>query len=194
MIKQIFKEFYKASGGFALLDLAVSMAVSSVLIGGMATSIHQLMSFPTDIESGSVAIQQSQNFSYWISRDGQMAQTVSIGDNPNTTENETLSFSWVGVKRTDANNNDYIDTFTVLYLYDSGKLSRYRHLHTDKYSSNGNLVGFTDSETTAAIAEYVSDIQGIVSNAELTVAATFSFNGAQVQRTYGITPRANIMN
>ena len=193
MMRQMFKEFSRASSGFTLIELAVGIAIGSVLIGGLVTSIYQLVFFPPKVQANSVVMQQAQNLSYWISRDSQMIQTIDIGDDPGTVENEAFTFSWVGLKRTDIDQNEYIDTFLVRYLYDGDKLSRYEHIHVDKYDSNGDLISSNDSQKATVIAEHCSSIEGSLNNAGLTVSATFSYSDTQVQRTYDITPRANTL-
>lgn len=194
MMRRMFKGFNRANSGFTIVELAFSMTISSLLIGGLVTSIHHLISLPPRIQANSVVMQQAQNLSYWLSRDAQMIQTFTAGDSPVTSENEALTFSWVCMKRTDGQDNDYIDTFLVRYLYESGRLSRCEKLHTDKYNSNGELIGSTDSQKMMVVAEHVSGILGSLVSTGLKVSATFSYSGTQVERTYDITPRANILN
>lgn len=193
-MKRIFKDFNKSSSGFTLLELAIAIAISSVLLGGLITAIYQLTHYPAKVQANAVVIQQAQNLSYWISRDGQMIQDVDLVDDPNTVENEAFTFSWVGEKETDINKNEYIYTFLVRYICDTGRLSRYEHLHTDIYDSDGYLISSTDNQKITVIAEYVSDIVGSMSNAGLAVSATFSYDNTQVQRTYDITPRVYFLN
>jgi prepilin-type N-terminal cleavage/methylation domain-containing protein len=192
MMRKLFKKFNRANSGFTFIELAVSMAIGSVLIAGLAGSIHQIVFFPPKVRANSVVMQQAQNLSYWISHDGQMVQTIHIGDDPNTGESEAFSFHWVGVKRTDVDQNEYIDTFWVRYLYNNNTLSRCEQLHTDKYNSGGNLISSTDNQNTTIIAEHVSSIEGSSNADGFTVSATFSYDDTQVQRTYDMTPRVNI--
>jgi len=194
MMGWMFKEFNGISRGFALIELVVGIGITSLMLTGIVTSIHQLVFVPAKVGANSVVMQQAQNCSYWICNDVKMMQTFNTGDIPTTVENEVLTFSWVCEKRTDSYNNDYIDTFLVYYLYDGSRLSRYEHLHTDTYNSNGNLISSTDSQKTTAIAEHVSGIEGVFNNGGLTVSVNFSYGDTQLRRTYDITPRTNLMN
>ena len=194
MMGWMFKEFNGISRGFALIELVVGIGITSLMLTGIVTSIHQLVFVPAKVGANSVVMQQAQNCSYWICNDAKMMQIFNTGDIPTTVENEVLTFSWVCEKRTDSYNNDYIDTFLVYYLYDGSRLSRYEHLHTDTYNSNGNLISSTDSQKTTAIAEHVSGIEGVFNNGGLTVSVNFSYGDTQLRRTYDITPRTNLMN
>ena len=193
-MSSILKNFNSAKDGFALINLALSLAIGGVLMGGLITSIYQLTTYPVEVRDESMVIQQAQNLGYWISRDGQMMQDIDIGDNPGTVENEAFVFSWVGAKKTDIYENEYIDTFSVKYVYDTDRLSRYENLHTDIYDSNGQLINSTNTQKITIIADYVLDIDGSISNAGLGVSATFSYAEILIQRTYDITPRAYFLN
>jgi hypothetical protein len=190
----IFKKFSEANSGLAIINLVLGIAISGVLMGGLVTSISYIISYPAEVRDNSVVIEQAQNLSYWISRDVQMIQYIETGNDPGTVENEAFTFSWVGAEETDVNGNDYIDTFLVRYVYDTDKLLRYEDLHVDTYDSNGQLIGTTDSQKMNVISEYVSNIEGSLNNAGFTVSATFSYDGAYVQRIYDITPRVSFLN
>jgi hypothetical protein len=194
MIGWMFKEFNGISRGFALIELVIGIGISGVIITGIVTTVNQLIFIPAEVGANSVVMQQAQNCSYWISNDVKMMQTINTDDIPTTVENEVFTFSWVCEKRTDSDNNDYIDTFFVSYLYDGSRLSRHEHLHTDIYNSNGNLMSSTDNQKITAIAEHVSGIEGVFNNGGLTVSANFSYGDTKLQRTYDITPRTNLMN
>ena len=194
MIRRMFKEFNGISRGFTLIELVIGIGISGMIITGIVTTINQLIFIPAEVGANSVVMQQAQNCSYWICNDAKMMQIFNTGDIPTTVENEVLTFSWVCEKRTDSYNNDYIDTFLVYYLYDGSRLSRYEHLHTDTYNSNGNLMSSTDNQKTTAIAEHVSGIEGAFNNGGLIVSANFSYGDTTLQRQYDITPRTSLMN
>jgi prepilin-type N-terminal cleavage/methylation domain-containing protein len=193
-MKCLFKKYKKANSGFTLIELVLAITISSLLITGLATFIYQLISYPEKVKANSVIIQQAQNLSYWISRDGQMIQHADIGDNPNTVDIEVFTFSWVDAKKTDINNNDYIRTFLIKYVCDAGRLTRNQYLHIDTYDSDGQLISSSDSYKEMFIAEYVYDIDGSINTTRLTVSATFSYADTQIQRTYDITPKAYFLN
>lgn len=192
-MRSVFKKFNEAESGFMLIGLIVIIAISGILIGGLATSIIQIITYPEKVRDNSVVVQQAQNLSYWISRDAQMVQYIDTGDDPSTGENEAFSFSWVNSKETDISGNDYISTFLVRYVFDTNRLLRYENLHVDTYDSDGQLISSTDSQKMTIIAEYVTEISGSISGAGFTVSATFSYDKAQVQRIYDITPRVNFL-
>lgn len=194
MILQTVKGFHHESTGFTLIELAISLVISSLIAIGLISVIYQLILYPTTIQANSAIMQQAQNCSYWISRDAQMIQTFNIGDNPDTPEPEVFTFSWVNVKRTDSYGNDYIDTFVVSYIYDGMTLLRREAVHTDKYASSGDFISATDIQKTATTAKNVSDIAGSFNNNALTISVTFSDGDIQIRRTYDTTPRATIMN
>ena len=194
MKKWLSRESLKKNGGFTLIELIVSMAVGSMLMGGLLVSVHQLLFVSSKAQSDTVVVQQTQNLSYWISRDVQMTQTIGLGDVPATQETEVFTFTSVGVKTTDAQHNDYFDTRLVRYLCDNSTLSRYELIHTDVYNSNGALIDTTETTSSMAIAEHISNIEGSLSSTGLRVSVTVDHSGTQIQRAYDITPRANVLN
>ena len=96
--------------GFTLIELLVAIAILSAIVGVTSMTIITTMRVSSDSNDWVVALRQVQNAGYWISRDAQMAQTVTT-DEPGI----FLTLSWA-----DWGGNDY----EVKYVFDGNTLER----------------------------------------------------------------------
>ena len=119
--------------GFTLLEVLVGLAITSVIIGPLLIATTTLLTNPQTSADQNVVLQEVRNAGYWVSRDVQMARTVTPGE----TNGFPLTLD-IPVD-TDENNNYRID-----YLFDGNKLKR------EVYDSSENLT----SET--FVADYVA--------------------------------------
>ena len=168
---------HKNQRGFTLIELMVAIGITSLIIGGIVTTIFQVFNVSTLSNNHMLALRQVQNAGYWISHDAQMAQftdaesvIIEEGDPDHPLwglfddfyngQTQVLYLSWVGWERmegTGGNKRQCIDTYNVYYTYDDNKLWRYEIITTKKYNNNGQL---QENETevitnTTFVADYI---------------------------------------
>ncbi len=69
----------KGQRGFTLIELLVALAITGLLASGITMTIFQVLSGNAQSSNQMNVVRQVQNAGYWISRDGQMAQSVELG-------------------------------------------------------------------------------------------------------------------
>jgi prepilin-type N-terminal cleavage/methylation domain-containing protein len=108
----------KNQRGFTLIEMLISVAIISAIIGGIATTTFQMYTYNAQSNAHMNAIKQVENAFHWISRDATMAQTVLDTDDPATTGvTEFLVLNW-----TEWNN----DIHRVAYVLEGNEFQR-RH-------------------------------------------------------------------
>ncbi len=121
--------------GFTVIELLIGVAIVGFITPIIAMTIMGLLTNQQQATDHNVVLHQVQNAGYWISRDVQMAESVTLSD-PN-------GFPLTLDIPTDIDeNNDY----SVTYLFDGNKLKR------EVYDSEATLI------SERFVAEYV-DIQ-----------------------------------
>lgn len=119
--------------GFTLIELLVVLAITGAIVGPLAMATTTLLTNPQRSTDQNVVLHEVRNTGHWLSRDVQMARTVTLG------EPEPDVFLRLDVPTdTDENHDNRVD-----YLFDGSKLKRW------VYDSGGNLT----SET--LIASYI---------------------------------------
>lgn len=119
--------------GFTLIEILIVLAISGAIIWPVTMATITLMTNPQRSTEQNVVLQEVQNVSYWISRDVQMARTV--------TPSEPNGFPLILDIPIDTDeNNDY----RIDYLFDGNKIKR------EVYDSSETLI----SET--FIADYIN--------------------------------------
>jgi len=68
----------KNQKGFTLVELAVALAITGLITGGITMTIFQVFDVNARTSNHMTAVRQVQNAGYWISRDAQMAQSTVI--------------------------------------------------------------------------------------------------------------------
>lgn len=68
--------------GFTLIELMVAIAITGLIISGVAVAIYQTISINASASNRMVAVNQVQNAGYWVSRDAEMAQVVELSEGP----------------------------------------------------------------------------------------------------------------
>jgi len=70
--------FHKEQRGFTLVGLLVALAITGLIAGGITTAISQVFIFNMRITAHMTAIKQVESAVHWISRDAQMAKTITV--------------------------------------------------------------------------------------------------------------------
>jgi prepilin-type N-terminal cleavage/methylation domain-containing protein len=99
--------------GFTLIEMLIVLAITGAIVGPLAMATTTLLTSPQRSTDQNVVLSQVQNTGYWISRDVQMARTVT----PSGPTGFPLSFK---VPVDDNEDND----LTIDYSFDGSKLKR----------------------------------------------------------------------
>ena len=99
--------------GFTLIEVIVSVAIMSAIVAGVSMTTITFLTHHQRSTSQNVVLTQVQNAGYWISRDVQVAETVTPG------ESNGFPLTLVIPVDTNPDNN-----YSVSYSFDSDKLIR----------------------------------------------------------------------
>lgn len=80
--------------GFTIVEVMVTVCIVALIGGAANMSIFQVVKGTERSNNQMTATRQVQNAGYWLSHDTHMAQTVITGDDPETIENEFVTFKW----------------------------------------------------------------------------------------------------
>ena len=117
--------------GFTLIEIMASLAITALIGLGATVSITQVLNETARNTDYTTASRNAMNAVYWISRDAQMAQTISgVPGFPQTAE---LSLAWM-----DWNNSSHNATYSLV----NGVLQR-------SYNVDGQI-------TQSVIADYIN--------------------------------------
>ena len=160
--------------GFTLLEVVVGVAIMALVVGAIATTTTTILMNYGQVAEQNAVLPQVQNAGYWISRDVQVASSITAGD-----PNGFPLFLGIPVD-TDENNN-----YGIEYLFDGNRLKR------KVYDSSPTLV----SET--LVADYIdtdnttfSTVDATAGHHKLTVTA--AKGGTGVTRSYEISQRLSL--
>lgn len=128
------KSFHRSVVGLTLIELLVSVAIMGLIALGASVSTAQIMNSTNRNNDYTTASRNAMNALHWMSRDAEMAQTISGTTGFPVSQN--LSMTWTGWDNT---------VYTVNYTLASGNLSR-------TYSIGS-------SSTTIVIAQYINPSQ-----------------------------------
>jgi type II secretory pathway pseudopilin PulG len=167
-------------GGFILIELVLSLALTGLIISGVMVSIFQVFNANRQVSSSMIAINQAENLGYWISRDAEMAQSIIAG-----TRNLTLA--WGGWEYQSAGKT-CINTYKVNYIPAGNEIRRLQEVTT--YDSSGQSLGTVTGRM--LVAKYITAITPEMVGSQLVaVLITASVGEFEEARTYEITPRGN---
>ena len=174
----------RAEKGFTLLELVVAAAIIALASGAAGIATFQVFKGTERNNNYMTAVRQVQNAGYWISRDAQMAQSVTA---ENLTAPDFLVLSWT--------ETDYTDDpayHSVTYFFEDltdgiGKLKR------NHWSSAG-------ANEQTLIAEYIyydpvdpdNTSKASYQSPALTVQLTALFEEIRETREYMINRRSNL--
>ena len=171
---------HKDQCGFTMIEMVIAIAIVGLIAGGITMTTFQVLEGSARSSNHTIAVRQVHNAGYWVSRDAQMAQSVSTGDDPPGTGFPlTLIWTDYGVGG---------DEHQVVYtLLADNKLKR------EHYT---NRFEVPEPEPAIAIVAQFIDLSGTSCQLTgdvlvLTVTATVGTDSQEASetRTYEITPR-----
>ena len=165
--------------GFTLIEMLIAITIMAVASAAAGAGIFQVMRTTERNSNHMAAILQVQNTGYWISRDAQMAKSVTT---VNLTAPHFLILSWT--------EDESSDNYTVIYSFGNMSGSGLKKLLRSQ-SING-----TASQTTF-VAQYIDSssnntncnlTSGILS-LRITAAVGSGATTESETRTYRVVPR-----
>ena len=94
--------------GFTLINLIVVIAISAIMASGAGIASSQIVKGSQRNNDLATATCQAQNVGYRVSQDALMAQTINIGDDPETTDDEFITLDWMDWETGDIHNIRYV--------------------------------------------------------------------------------------
>jgi len=189
----------KNQKGFTLVEVIIAVAITGLIVGGLAMTIIQLFEGHAQSSGEMAALRQVQNAGYHVSRDAQMAaEPIDASDDPGTEDiTEVLTIIWTEYDswKTEPLDGEeemisMITKHIVVYTLDDNRLDR------DEYRTESirEDVPIEDIEyflySMTKVAEYITIFVYDLDNNSLTVTAeTGGFRSQTETRTYEIEPR-----
>lgn len=189
-MKRIIKIYHGNQRGFTLIETVVTLAISSIIIAGLITSINQLMFQGSEVRADMESTQFVQNTGSWLRQDILMSQSIIPGDNPASDENETMTLYWTSASHKDAQDNDLIDYYEVSYYLDGGKIRRKEQVTTNVYNPNGSLIETIENQGISLISDNITEFTLNSENNTQVLSIVALVGDAQTEKTYEIFPRA----
>jgi prepilin-type N-terminal cleavage/methylation domain-containing protein len=165
--------------GFTLIELTVTVAIVALIAAGANMSIFQVLKGTERSNDHMTAVNQVQNAGYWVSRDTQMAENVTVD---NLTPPAFLVLAWT---EEDTGVGHQV-TYTLEAMPGSGLKRLIRNHSIDGGAAN-----------TALVAQYIDPDPGMTKcqfiNGTLTLTVTASISSRSQTKTetrvYKIAPR-----
>ncbi|MFC2011440.1 type II secretion system protein J [Chloroflexota bacterium] len=168
--------------GYTLLELMIAITITVIVTGSAGSAIFQVLKNTERNNDHITVVRQVENAGYWISRDAQMALSVTTTDN--LTPPDFLSLSW-SEWDVDGDPTYHWVNYTFQDLTDGiGKLSR----------TYGSSAGASEETLVAQYIYYDPDDVEVTSNTSyqnpvLTVKLTAVFEDIVETREYRIKRR-----
>ena len=196
------RSIHKNQKGFTLIELLIAVAITGLIIGGIALTIIQLFEGHAQSSGEMTALRQVQNAGYHISRDAQQAHTSNINkeDDPGTEDiTEILTIIWTEYwswkTESIGEGDDLIENVIsliirhkIVYTLDDEKLDRNDYM-TDIFREDEEDPEYLPISVTR-VAEYITlcEYDGLYDILTVT-AETGGFKSQTETRTYEIDPR-----
>ena len=103
----------RSEKGFTLIEVLVSLVIMSIIMLAMTMTVTLVLTHPQQSTEHNIVLQEVQNAGYWVSRDVQMAESVTLTEPGGFPLTLDIPFD------TDVNND-----YTIDYLFDGNKLKR----------------------------------------------------------------------
>ena len=94
--------------GFIIVNLAVVIAIAAIITLGAGMTTVQIIKGSQRTNDWATVVRQAQNVGYWVSEDALMAQTITIGDDPETANVEFIILSWKDWETGDVHDIRYV--------------------------------------------------------------------------------------
>lgn len=152
MMNIFFRRIIKHTRGFTLVEVLIAVAITSLIMGGITTSIIQLMSISDQNTNAITAQRQLQQVGYNMSRDGQNSQEINI--DPDSATGFPVVFIWI---------NWAGEEHEVVYTITNGLMEREEYIDGDLDSSRSvatdiSLIGTLFSATTNPAGDDLSGL------------------------------------
>ena len=162
----------RSQRGFSLIELLVVLALSGIIGAAATMTIHQVMTCPAIANNQNTAINQVRNAVYWISRDAQMAATVSVSPDV-----ELLEVTWENWDQTES----HISTYNL--TGPPGGLKELRR--TFDYGQPMLVAQYIDPNKTSCAWDETAGVLTITITANITAGA----DDWEETRTFDVNPR-----
>jgi len=169
--------------GFTLIELIVVTGIIALIAGAATVTTAQLVKVTEGSNDHMIAVQQVQNAGYWISRDSQMAESVTT---ENLTPPDFLIIKWTDWGY-DADSIYHSVTYSLADL--SGGIGKLKRTHQDSAGTSEQML----------VAEYIyynpqdpnNTSKTSYQSPVLIVKVVAVFGEAKEIREYKIYPRPN---
>ena len=96
--------------GLTVVEVIVAVAISAIISATAVMTVAQIVRSSESNNDCTTTIRQAQNLGHWISQDVLMAQTITVGDDPETTTDvEFITSTWMDWETG--------DTYDIRYLW-----------------------------------------------------------------------------
>ena len=98
----------KGESGFTIIEVLVAIFISAIIATGAGMTTVQIIKGSQHSSNWTTVIRQAQNVGYWVSYDALMAQTITIGDDPGTGDDEFIIVAWKDWETGDTHDIRYV--------------------------------------------------------------------------------------
>ena len=193
--KKLIAGINKTQSGFTLMELLVAVAITGIISLGLVMTIYQIIAGNLRSSGEMAVIREAQNAGYWMSHDTQMAQDVSVDDDPGTADTELVTLTWFEYNWDSTTNDRRGYGHRVIYVLDGEELRR--DYYTDPYEEGGAEPGTEFAfQNSTFVAKHLESLACVYLSGQLEITVTASVGGWQPQsatRKYKVMPRPDVM-